>query len=134
MSPVDVLRELVRLHLLQTRIQEGDGQGYVDGYYEQWAAAWQAARECLSSPGRAQAVEDTRRLDYLDRMNAALNKRYGTNYGWQLILSPNVVRLMMESPFVSEMALIDLHDSEGSIHKLKSCRDAIDDAMRGGRE
>lgn len=76
-----------------------------------------------------QAVEelkkDKERLDFLDRCNLALNDHYGTNYGWKLILNHNVTRLMSEGG----LNMIDLHDSEGSNKKLKSCRDAIDEFL-----
>jgi hypothetical protein len=69
--------------------------------------------------------DDTKRLDFLDRMNAALNQRYGTDYGWQLILSPMIVRLMSDGG----MRLIDLNDQHGGDARHKSCRNAIDAAM-----
>lgn len=73
---------------------------------------------------------DGQRLDFLDRCNAALNRHYGTNYGWKLIRSPNVVRLMSQASTASGyLSDIDLHDSDGSVNKHKSCRDAIDQAL-----
>lgn len=77
---------------------------------------------------------DTDRLDWLDRMNLALNKQYGTQYGWKVILSPNVVRLMMQSPFVTEMALIDLNDTDGGQYRYTSVRAALDEAMGSYRQ
>jgi hypothetical protein len=64
---------------------------------------------------------DKARLDFLDECNAALNGRYGTSYGWTLVLSHNVTRLML-----GRWMEVDLHDSEGSNARLPSCRDAID--------
>lgn len=66
---------------------------------------------------------DKARLDYLDRCNAALNAAYGTTYRWKMIQSHNVNRLM-----IGDFA-VDLHDSEAN--GLPSCRDAIDERMRG---
>lgn len=64
---------------------------------------------------------DKARLDFLDACNAALNGRYGTNYGWSLVLTHNVTRLML-----GRSMEVDLHDSEGGNTKLASCRNAID--------
>jgi hypothetical protein len=73
--------------------------------------------------------DDTARLDWLDRMNAALNQRYGTSYGWELILSPNVVRLMTHKPPITGYVTgVDLNDSRA--RGLPSCRAAIDAAMK----
>lgn len=74
---------------------------------------------------RVKALEaDKARLDFLDACNAALNRRYGTNYGWSLVLSHNVTRLML-----GRWLEVDLHDSEGGKAKLPSCRGAIDREM-----
>lgn len=73
----------------------------------------------------AELRADKARLDYLDRCNAALNARYGTTYRWKLIQSHNVNRLM-----IGDFA-VDLHDSQP--RGLPSCRDAIDERMREGR-
>ncbi|MCY1277445.1 hypothetical protein D9M70_261400 [compost metagenome] len=64
---------------------------------------------------------DKARLDFLDRMNAALNARYGTTYRWKLILNHNVTRLVLGD---LEVDLCD-HEPNG----LPSCRDAIDAAL-----
>ena len=78
---------------------------------------------------RQEAVEenkaDTERLNFLDKCNRGLNERYGTNYGWELILNHNVTRLMIEG----HISWVDLHDSKAGSEKLKSCRDAIDKKM-----
>lgn len=42
-----------------------------------------------------EVAADKARLDFLDACNAALNGRYGTNYGWSLVLTHNVTRLML---------------------------------------
>jgi hypothetical protein len=68
----------------------------------------------------AAAKRDKERLDFLDRCNAALNERYGTNYGWELILNHNVTRLMLGR------LVVDLNDAAGGNAKLPSCRAAID--------
>lgn len=78
-----------------------------------------------------EALLDSQRLDWLDKMNATLNARYGTTYGWKLVLSSQVTRLMSEAPPVGSgyLADIDLHDSQA--RGAKSCRAAIDAAMKG---
>lgn len=68
--------------------------------------------------------EDKSRLDWLDACNARLNARYGTDYGWSLVLNHNVTRLMLGH------MVVDLHDSEGGNAKLRSCRLAIDERRR----
>lgn len=75
---------------------------------------------------------DSERLDYLDRLNAGLNRHYGTDYGWQLILSPNIVRLMSGPGGRGHCAAIDLNDSKA--RGGKSCRAVIDDAMKSSGE
>ncbi|WP_235037758.1 MULTISPECIES: hypothetical protein [unclassified Novosphingobium] len=74
----------------------------------------------------AELRADRARLDYLDRCNTALNARYGTAYGWKLIQSHNVNRLMIGDFDV------DLHDSQS--HGLPSCRAAIDERMRESKK
>jgi hypothetical protein len=73
----------------------------------------------------ARAEQDTARLDFLDECNTRLNAKYGTEYGWRLILNHNVNRLML-GPRMD----VDLHDSEGGNKKLRSCRAAIDERLR----
>lgn len=73
---------------------------------------------------------DKDRLDYLDAANAVLNARYGTTYGWKLIMTHNVNRLMI-GRFGGNH--VDLHDSEGGNAKLPSCRAAIDERIRETR-
>ncbi|NIJ40399.1 hypothetical protein FHS78_000669 [Parvibaculum indicum] len=67
-------------------------------------------------------LKDGKRLDFLDSMNAALNKKYGTTYRWKLIVNHDVIRLMLGR------LVVDLHDSEAN--GLPSCRGAIDEVMR----
>ena len=77
---------------------------------------------------RLEALEaDKARLDWLDRMNAGLNQRYGTAYRWRLILNHNVTRLLLGD------FLMDLHDTEGGKTGLTSCRDAIDEVRLSRR-
>jgi len=73
-------------------------------------------------------LRDKARLDYLEAAHAALNDRYGTNYGWELIINHNVVRFMAGNSYPRDNAFpgIDLHDSKGGNAKLPTCRDAID--------
>lgn len=73
---------------------------------------------------------DKRRLDFLDECNRRLNEECGSSYGWELILSHNVTRLMMESPFMAERAGVDLHDSQVPAQAKKTCREAIDAKMK----
>jgi hypothetical protein len=80
--------------------------------------------ELLSGAG-----EDARRLDFLDACNLRLNQHYGTNYGWKVVLSPNVTRLMTtrrpaDSGYVAD---VDVHDSQA--HGPNSVRAAIDAAL-----
>jgi len=70
-------------------------------------------------------LDDTKRLNWLDNCSDRLNQRYGTNYGWTLILNHNVTRLMTDDWPMS----VDLNDTEGSVRKHKSCRNAIDEQM-----
>lgn len=70
----------------------------------------------------AAAREDSARLDFLDRLNAALNKRTNTTYRWQLIFNHNITRLMLGG------LLVDLNDVKHN--GLASCRDAIDAKRR----
>ncbi|MCA7962542.1 hypothetical protein LGM54_06190 [Burkholderia cenocepacia] len=72
---------------------------------------------------------DRRRLDFLDRMNGALNKHYGTKYGWKLILSPNIVRLMSGRHHAGFVGDIDLNDANSGLSSFDSCRKAIDEVL-----
>lgn len=69
---------------------------------------------------REKAVaEDKERLDFLDRLNIALNEKYGTDYGWELVVTHLVNRLMS-----GDINRINLNDAKA--HGFKSCREAID--------
>jgi hypothetical protein len=72
--------------------------------------------------------EDKARLDYLDRMNAQLNKFYGTTYQWRVILSPNIIRLTAGRQWAGYVGDIDLNDAQCGEGSFDSCRKAIDDA------
>ena len=78
----------------------------------------------------AEARRDAERLDYLDQLNAALNAYYGTSYGWELILSPNIVRLMSGAHTFGFVGDIDLNDAALGKRAHKSCRAAIDAALK----
>lgn len=71
-------------------------------------------------------LQDKARLDWFDRISAALNLRYGAEYRWQVVTNHNVNRLVLGHMVVD---LCDHHPNG-----LPSCRDAIDAARnRGGR-
>lgn len=106
-----------------------DAAGYVGAVHDCIAglAAKLDATTSENAKLRARVEElerDRARLDFLDACNAALNGRYGTNYGWSLVLTHNVTRLML-----GRNMEVDLHDSEGGNTKLPSCRNAIDREM-----
>lgn len=73
-------------------------------------------------------LRDKARLDYLEAAHSALNERYGTNYGWELIINHNVVRFMAGNSYPRDNGFpgVDLHDSNGGNAKLPTCREAID--------
>lgn len=73
--------------------------------------------------------KDAERLDWLDRMNAALNERNGTTYNWRLILSPNIVRLMAGIHHNGYVGDIDLNDANSGRESHRSVRAAIDAAL-----
>lgn len=72
--------------------------------------------------------EDAERLNFLDQMNASLNAHYGTNYGWRLVLSHQITRLMSGEHRGGFVGDIDLNDQDGTRDRAASCRDAIDAA------
>lgn len=59
----------------------------------------------------AALLEDKARLDWLEKQRTALNAHTGSRYGWQLVQSHLVNRLMLPTPEVGEMAGVDLHDT-----------------------
>jgi hypothetical protein len=81
------------------------------------------------SPSR-EGPSDAEMLDWLDSNNRALNEHYGTTYGWAVVLSPNVTRVMTERrPADSgHVADVDVHDSRARGHN--SIRAAISAAMK----
>lgn len=42
--------------------------------------------------------KDKARLDWLDHCNRVINERSGNLYGWKVVVSPNVARLVNQSP------------------------------------
>jgi hypothetical protein len=80
------------------------------------------------------AAADKRRLDFLDKLNAKLNEHYGTTYGWKLILSPNIVRLMSGNHHRGFVGDIDLNDANCGLTSFDSCRKAIDEALSQRQE
>lgn len=71
--------------------------------------------------------EDKTRLDWLELCRRRLNTACGSSYGWQVIQSHLVNRLMFKTPEVCEMAGIDLNDTG---HPGTSIREAIDAARK----
>lgn len=103
------------------------GRQYVSLTDHEAARAADKARIAELEAERAELIRDKAKLDFLDRMNAALNQRYGTSYKWKLILSPNVTRLMSGRQMSGHVGDIDLNDAEA--FGTESCRDAIDAAL-----
>lgn len=87
----------------------------------------EAVSESVEATRQMERQRDSVRLDFLDECNRRLNQKCGTVYGWEMILSHNVTRLMLESPYVAEFAGADLNDS--AVGK-QTCREAIDAAMQ----
>lgn len=129
MPPKDLAKHLqVGVHTIRAHIEAIRKKLGLRAYCE--LTAWSAGRNLDAAQARivdlqqqVKALEaDRERLDWLDRMNAALNKRHGTTYRWELILSPNVVRLM------NDRQAIDLNDTARD--GAESCRAAIDAARQ----
>lgn len=76
----------------------------------------------------ASKAADSARLDFLDAMNVALNCHYGTNYGWRLILSGQITRLMSGQQKHGFVGDIDLNDQNAGRTGFPGCRQAIDAA------
>lgn len=97
---------------------------------EKTALLAQGALECawtglLAEAGlmtRAQSTNDTARLDFLEQLNASLNAHHGTTYRWEMVINPNVNRLMTTRRGLP----VDLNDARA--HGF-SCRGAIDREM-----
>jgi hypothetical protein len=90
-----------------------------------------AEYEALEAEVRA-LREDKARLDWLDTMNAALNRHYGTAYQWKVILSHHITRLMTGRQWAGFVGDIDLNDSHCGDGSFAGCRAAIDEA-RGAK-
>ena len=69
--------------------------------------------------------KDKERLDFLEECHTKLNEKCGTDYGWEIIINHNVVRMMMER----NLREFDLNDAAGGNAKIKTCRLAIDKKM-----
>lgn len=70
---------------------------------------------------------DRARLDWLEKRRVALNAHCGSAYGWEVVQSHLVNRLMLRTPEVCAMAGVDVNDTGTG---GKDIRHAIDDAMR----
>lgn len=103
-------------------LNEGNGDSqkkWLEGV--NWAKSIYEPDRAVLLKERDAAVKDRDRLDFLDRMNASLNARYGTTYKWELIINENIVRLTLPD------MLVDLNDARAN--GLQSCRDSIDARM-----
>lgn len=76
----------------------------------------------------AAKAADSERLDFLDAMNVALNCHYGTKYGWRLILSDRISRLMSGRQWQGKVGDVDLNDQNAGSSGFSGCREAIDAA------
>lgn len=66
--------------------------------------------------------KDKERLDFLERCHDLLNEKYKTDWGWEVIINHNVVRLMSEK----NIHWVDTNDTAGGHVRIKTCRLAID--------
>lgn len=107
---------------LVERLRDSAHMTQGDGLSAMLMTAHEAADEIARL--REALGKDRDRLDFLDECNRRLNARYGTNYGWKLVLNHNVNRL-----FLGDHLDVDLNDSHGGKDKLPSCRAAIDKEM-----
>ena len=120
---------------IAVRLSDFASQENCDGEpYDTMQAASDYIRELEArlAAAEADAEDDAERLDWLDRMNSALNSHYGTNYRWKLIMSPNVVRLYAGRGESGYVGALDLCDSNSGRGAKSSVREAIDKA-RGER-
>lgn len=118
---------ICRATILRPHGEFCDGSGI-----ERAASAWNA-RAALTPPEGYVLVEaakaaDSERLDFLDAMNVALNCHYGTNYGWRLILSDRISRLMSGRQWQGKVGDVDLNDQNAGSSGFSGCREAIDAA------
>ncbi|SOE85639.1 hypothetical protein SAMN05446935_6112 [Burkholderia sp. YR290] len=88
----------------------------------------------LAAPVDSAMAKDAERLDWLDRMNAALNRHYGTTYQWKVILSPNITRLMTGRQWAGFVGDIDLNDAQCGTGSFQNVRQAIDAAIAASAE
>jgi hypothetical protein len=79
-----------------------------------------------SAPALLEALKDKARLDFLEECRRKLNAHCGSSYGWEMVRSHLVNRLMFRTPEVSEMAGVDLNDAG---HPGTDIRAAIDAAL-----
>jgi hypothetical protein len=95
----------------------------------------QAAIDEYTAPVADSAMaKDAERLDWLDRMNAALNRHYGTTYQWKVILSQNITRLMTGRQWAGFVGDIDLNDAQCGTGSFANVRQAIDAAIAASAE
>lgn len=88
---------------------------------ERYVPCTAPSAEALVEELTATPHPDTSRLDWLEARRVALNRHYGTRYGWKFVTSPNVNRL-----FVQSVNLLDLNDAQA---KGTDIREAIDVAI-----
>ncbi len=69
--------------------------------------------------------EDKARLDWLEKQRMALNAHTGSRYGWKLVQSHLVNRLMLPTPEVCEMAGVDLHDTGLTSDDVRAAIDRV---------
>jgi hypothetical protein len=74
----------------------------------------------------AELEKDKTRLDALELWRKILNQHCGSSYGWEVVRSHNVNRIMVRSPYVCEPQAIDVNDFA---HGGKDIRAAIDEAV-----
>jgi hypothetical protein len=73
-----------------------------------------------------QSAKDTKRLDWLENQRLALNQHCGSSYGWEVVQSHLVNRLMFKTTERSAIAGVDVNDTGP---KGIDIRAAIDAAM-----
>ena len=69
---------------------------------------------------------DRNRLNWLEKCRVALNAHCQSSYGWEVIRSHNVNRIMVRSPFHGEIAAVDVNDAAVGGRDVRA---AIDAAM-----
>lgn len=86
-------------------------------------AALAATPEGLASE-LAELRKDKARLDWLEVRRVALNRHCGSSYGWKLVQSHLVNRLMLETPECGAIAGVDINDAEGTKDDVRAAIDA----------